>query len=122
MARSVLLDRFQQRKRRIRVYLGTVDSCKRLTCSQDGELLGVCHWHRKDDVEIVLNADQSDASLAKTYIHELGHLVIDRLELTDRRDELVAECVEELAPILRRYALRLPWKRIADAKKRLGVD
>ncbi len=118
---SVLLDRFQQRKRSVRVYLDTPETCDELRGGPTGELLGVCFPVASGAMEIHLNARQSDASLETTYVHELGHLVLDRLELTEHREEIVAECVEELAPILRRYAIRLPWSRIRDAKKRLGV-
>lgn len=117
--RPVLLDRFQHRKRKVRVYLGSVANSPLLTCPTDGELLGVCRWHSPNDVEIVLNADQSLRSLERTYVHELCHLVTDRLGMAVHRDELVAECVEELSPILRRYALKLPWDRIRRAQLRL---
>lgn len=124
--RPVLLDRFQHRKRPVRVYLSTLDTCHELRGGPTGILDGVTitellRRRRSDGAEIHLNADLPDGTLRKTYIHELGHLVLERLKMSEHREELIAECVEELTPILKRYAVRLPWGKIRDAKKRLGV-
>ena len=119
MRGCVLLDRFRQRRRTVSVYLSTPERCPGLN-DRNGDLLGITHWNRPGSVRIILNAKQSPVSLETTYLHELCHLVTDRLGLTDGRDEAIAECVEELTPILRRYALRLPWSKINAAKKRLA--
>lgn len=125
--RPICIDRFQHRKRPVRVYLSTLKTCPELRGGPTGILDGVTitdltRRRRRDGAEIHLNADLTDSALRTTYVHELGHLVLERLGMSETREELIAECVEELSPILRRYALRLPRNRIKAARRRLGVS
>ena len=103
-----------------------MESCPDLSGGPTGILDGVTitdlrYRQRRDGAEIHLNADLGDAALRTTYVHELAHLVLERLGMSEGREELIAECVEELSPILKRYALRLPWERIRAARRRLGI-